>query len=104
MKAMIFAAGKGTRLKPLTDHTPKALVKVNGIPMIELVIKKLINIGVTEIIINIHYLGDQIIKFLKTPIFLVENAAKGKIIPIIPLLFNKTKDLSTVNTNKFLQD
>ena len=66
MKAMIFAAGKGTRLKPLTDHTPKALVKVNGIPMIELVIRKLINTGVTEIIVNIHYLGDQIIKFLQS--------------------------------------
>ena len=66
MKAMIFAAGKGTRLKPLTDNTPKALVPVNGTPMIELVIKNLISIGVNEIIINVHHLADQIIGFLKT--------------------------------------
>ncbi|HAF29487.1 MAG TPA: nucleotidyltransferase [Bacteroidales bacterium] len=66
MKAMIFAAGKGTRLKPLTDHTPKALVKINDVPMIEIVIKKLIAIGVSEIIINVHYLADQIIEFLKS--------------------------------------
>ncbi len=65
MKAMIFAAGKGTRLKPLTDNTPKALVKVNGTPMLEIIIKKLIKSGVNEIIINVHYLADQIIDFLK---------------------------------------
>ena len=50
MKAMIFAAGKGTRLKPLTDYTPKALVEINGTPLLELVIKKLISSGVKEII------------------------------------------------------
>jgi NDP-sugar pyrophosphorylase family protein len=65
MKAMIFAAGKGTRLKPLTDNTPKALVKVNGTPMLQIIINKLIKTGVTEIIINVHYLADQIIEFLK---------------------------------------
>ena len=64
MKAMIFAAGKGTRLKPLTDTTPKALVPVNGTPMIELVIRKLIDAGVKEIIVNVHYLANQIIDFL----------------------------------------
>lgn len=66
MKAMIFAAGKGTRLQPLTNNTPKALVKVNGVPMLERVIIKLIQTGVNEIIINIHYLGDQIIDFLQS--------------------------------------
>lgn len=65
MKAMIFAAGKGIRLKPLTDYTPKALVEINGKPLLELVIKKLISSGVKEIIINVHYLADQIIDFLK---------------------------------------
>lgn len=63
---MIFAAGKGTRLKPLTDNTPKALVKVNGTPMLEIIIKKLIKTGVNEIIINVHYLANQIIEFLKS--------------------------------------
>ncbi|MGC9375252.1 MAG: sugar phosphate nucleotidyltransferase, partial [Bacteroidales bacterium] len=55
MKAMIFAAGKGTRLKPITYTIPKALVKVNGIPMLERVIQKLIQSGVDEIIINVHH-------------------------------------------------
>ncbi|PLX14374.1 MAG: nucleotidyltransferase [Marinilabiliales bacterium] len=65
MKAMIFAAGKGTRLKPLTDNIPKALVKVKNTPLLEIVIKKLISYGVNEIIINVHYLANQIIKFLE---------------------------------------
>ena len=64
MKAMIFAAGLGTRLKPLTDNTPKALIEVNGITLLEHAIRKLIENNVTEIIVNIHYLGQQIIDFL----------------------------------------
>lgn len=66
MKAMIFAAGKGSRLKPITDNIPKALVPVNGIPMIERIILKLKDFGIKDIIINTHYLGNQIIDFLKT--------------------------------------
>lgn len=65
MKAMIFAAGLGTRLKPLTDHMPKALVPVAGKPMLEHVICKLKDNGFTEIVINIHHFGEQIIDFLK---------------------------------------
>ncbi len=64
-KAMIFAAGLGTRLKPLTDNKPKALVEVNGMPLIEIVIKQLIKFGFTEIIINVHYYASQIIDFVK---------------------------------------
>ena len=66
MKAMILAAGKGTRLKPLTDHLPKALVKVNGTPLLEILVDKLKKTGVNEIIINVHYLADQIIDFIKS--------------------------------------
>ena len=65
MKAMIFAAGKGTRLQPVTNNIPKALVEINGIPILEIVIKKLISYGFNEIIVNVHYLSDQIIEFLK---------------------------------------
>lgn len=65
MKAMIFAAGLGTRLRPLTDHTPKALISVAGKPMLEHVILKLKRAGFDEIIINIHHLGEQIIDFLR---------------------------------------
>ena len=65
MKAMIFAAGLGTRLKPLTDTLPKALVKVNGVPMLERTILHLKRHGITDIIINVHHLADQVEQFLK---------------------------------------
>ena len=65
MKAMIFAAGLGTRLKPLTDHMPKALVPVAGKPMLEHVIEKLKASGFNEIVINVHHFADQIVDFLK---------------------------------------
>lgn len=62
---MIFAAGLGTRLKPLTDHMPKALVPVAGKPMLEHVIEKLKASGFDEIVINVHHFANQIIDFLK---------------------------------------
>src|SRR5574344_733937 len=65
MKAMIFAAGLGTRLRPLTNTMPKALVPVAGKPMLEHVITKLKSSGFDDITINIHHLGQQIIDFLK---------------------------------------
>ena len=65
MKAMIFAAGLGMRLKPLTDTMPKALVKVGGRPMLERVILKLKSAGFDYIVVNIHHFGEQIIDFLK---------------------------------------
>ena len=65
MKAMIFAAGLGTRLKPLTDTMPKALVPVAGKPMLEHVINKLITAGFDEIVINVHHFANQIIDYLK---------------------------------------
>ena len=64
MKAMIFAAGLGTRLRPLTDHCPKALVPVAGSPMLEHVITRLIKAGFNELVINIHHHGEQIISYL----------------------------------------
>ena len=65
MKAMIFAAGTGSRLKPLTDHTPKALIPIGGKPMLEHVILKLKSSGFDQIVINIHHLGNQIVDFLE---------------------------------------
>jgi len=66
MRAMIFAAGLGTRLKPLTDFKPKALVKVKNIPLLEIAINKLKTSGFNEIIINVHHFADMIIDFLKS--------------------------------------
>ena len=65
MKALIFAAGKGTRLKPFTDHHPKALAKVNGIPLLERNIKYLKSFGINDFVVNVHHFGEQIIEFLK---------------------------------------
>ena len=65
MKAMIFAAGLGTRLKPLTDTMPKALVPVCGQPLLYHVIDKLVKAGYDHIVVNVHHFPDQIIDYLK---------------------------------------
>ena len=62
---MIFAAGLGTRLKPITDNLPKALVPINGKPLLQHVILKLKSAGFDEIIVNVHHFPEQIIDFLK---------------------------------------
>ncbi len=59
-KAMVFAAGMGSRLKPLTDSMPKALVPVNGKPLIEHVFNRLISAGFNDIIVNVHHFADMI--------------------------------------------
>lgn len=60
MKAMIFAAGLGTRLKPITDTMPKALVPVCGKPLLEHVARKLWSAGINEAVVNVHYFADKI--------------------------------------------
>jgi len=62
---MIFAAGLGTRLKPLTDTIPKALIPIGGKPLLEHVVLKLKAAGFNEIIVNVHHFPDQMIDFLK---------------------------------------
>src|SRR5262249_39911478 len=64
MKAMVLAAGQGTRLHPLTERTPKALVPVAGRPMIDYCLLLLKRYGIRDIIINLHHLGDQIESYL----------------------------------------
>jgi len=64
MKALVFAAGVGSRLKPFTDYHPKAMVEVGGKPMLALVIEKIVKAGITDIIVNVHHFADQIIDFL----------------------------------------
>ena len=65
MKAMIFAAGLGTRLKPFTNNHPKALAVVNGKPLLQRNIEYLKSFGIDEIVINVHHFADQIIEFLE---------------------------------------
>jgi N-acetyl-alpha-D-muramate 1-phosphate uridylyltransferase len=60
-KAMVLAAGLGTRMRPLTDHMPKPLVSVAGQPLLDHVLDKLARAGVVEAVVNVHYLPDQII-------------------------------------------
>ena len=64
MKAMILAAGLGTRLKPLTDNMPKALVPIAGEPMLKRVIEQLKKVGFDHIVINVHHLAEQITDYL----------------------------------------
>ena len=65
MKAMILAAGLGTRLRPLTDHRPKALVEVAGRTLLEITLARLRTFGISDVIINVHYLADMILEYLQ---------------------------------------
>ena len=64
MKAMILAAGRGERLRPLTDTTPKALVQAGGKPLIQYHIENLASAGVRDVVINTSWLGDKIESFI----------------------------------------
>jgi N-acetyl-alpha-D-muramate 1-phosphate uridylyltransferase len=66
MKAMILAAGLGTRLKPFTDHHPKALAKVNDKTILQRNIEYLSSFGIRDVIVNVHHFADQIIDMIKT--------------------------------------
>ena len=65
MKAMILAAGLGTRLKPFTDEHPKALAMVNGKSLLQRNIEYLQNFGITEVVVNVHHFADKVIAAIK---------------------------------------
>jgi NDP-sugar pyrophosphorylase family protein len=65
VKAMILAAGLGTRLRPLTDDRPKALVEVNGCTLLELTLQRLRSFGVSEVIVNTHHFADLVADYLR---------------------------------------
>src|SRR5574341_1702262 len=63
MKAIVMAAGAGTRLQPLTLDTPKAMILVNGKPMLQILLEQLKSAGVTEVVVIVHYLKDKVIGY-----------------------------------------
>ncbi|MCX6226012.1 MAG: sugar phosphate nucleotidyltransferase [Bacteroidia bacterium] len=66
MKALILAAGTGTRLKPLTDNVPKALLSINGYTLLEIVIRRIAGAGIKSLVINVHHYSEQIVDFLRS--------------------------------------
>src|SRR5438045_6423006 len=66
MKAMVLAAGLGTRLRPLTDNRPKALVEVGGRALLEITLSRLRTLGISEVIVNVHHFADMVIDYLKS--------------------------------------
>jgi NDP-sugar pyrophosphorylase family protein len=65
MKAMVLAAGLGTRLRPLTDDRPKALVEVGGRTMLAITLARLREFGVSDVIVNVHHFADKVVEYLK---------------------------------------
>jgi NDP-sugar pyrophosphorylase family protein len=65
MKAMILAAGLGTRLRPLTDNRPKALVEIGGRTLLEITLSRFHDLGIREVIINVHHFADMMLEYLK---------------------------------------
>jgi mannose-1-phosphate guanylyltransferase len=64
MKAMILAAGLGTRLRPLTNDRPKALVEVAGRTMLEITLRRLASFGIRDVIVNVHHFADLVVEYL----------------------------------------
>jgi NDP-sugar pyrophosphorylase family protein len=64
MKAMVLASGLGTRLRPLTDDRPKALVTIGGRTLLEITLERLRNAGIREVIVNVHHFADQVVNYL----------------------------------------
>lgn len=65
MRAMVLAAGLGTRLRPLTNDRPKALVEMDGKTLLEITLTRLASFGVREVIINVHHFADMVVEYLK---------------------------------------
>src|SRR5260221_5168991 len=94
-KAMVLAAGLGVRMRPLTDGMPKPLVRVAGQPLLDHVLDKLGDAGVSEAVVNVHYLPDQIIDHVATrtrPRVIISDerdvvlGTDGAVVKALPLL------------------
>ena len=121
MQAMIFAAGLGTRLKPLTDAMPKALVTVGGQTLLERTLTTLKNVNCSDIVINVHHFSNQIIEFLKkhssfnqniyisdeTSQLLNTGGGLKKALPLFksdePILIHNVDIISNINLKEFYE-
>jgi mannose-1-phosphate guanylyltransferase len=70
--AILLAAGKGTRLKPITDHLPKCMVEINGVPLLEIWIRQLSKVGIQRVHINTYYLAEQVESFIASTLWPIE--------------------------------
>lgn len=118
MKALIFAAGIGSRLKPWTDSHPKALVEVGGKPMLGRVIEKIIAAGISDIIVNAHHFAGQIIEYLDNTEFMARVTVSDesdmlldtggglrKVLPLLgnePVLIHNADILTTFDLKKLI--
>lgn len=115
--AMIFAAGLGTRLKPLTDTMPKAMVPVGGKPLLQHVLDKLQSAGFDNIVVNVHHFADQIKNYLRgsdilisdeTEMLLETGGALKKALPMFgnqePVLIHNVDILSNIDLKNFYED
>lgn len=78
MRALVFAAGLGTRLRPLTLDRPKALVEVGGEPMLGRIIRRLAAVGVDRVVVNTHHFADKVKSFLASADFGVETVVSDE--------------------------
>lgn len=117
MNAMIFAAGLGTRLKPLTDRMPKAMVPVAGKPLLQHVLDKLQSAGIDNIVVNVHHFAQQIIDYLsgtdvkisdESEQLLETGGGLKKALPLFeseePVLIHNVDILSNVDLKAFYEE
>jgi len=91
-KCILLAAGLGTRLKPLTNHTPKCLVKIQGKPLLDYWLNLLYKHGITNVLINTHHLSEQVVKFIKsvdTPLEVQLSYEKELLGSLGTIIYNK---------------
>lgn len=118
---MIFAAGIGSRLKPFTDHHPKALVDIGGQPMLRRVIRNMENAGIKHIVINVHHFATQIIDYIssnnwnadirisdETALLADTGGGIGKAAPLLlpdePILLHNADIYTDLNLQRFISD